>query len=138
MDLNKIFNNFFDNTEDNDETSLLLDFSEHPLYWISGFVKVINNHTFFTKLNKRNFSKIDPSIKIEEIERISDSLLYEKAWGYIKGIKLENPMHVDSLRIKADDKLISSLVETIKYFESIEEYERCAFLKKIEEKVKDF
>jgi hypothetical protein len=32
MDLNKIFNNFFDNTEDNDETSLLVDFSEHPLY----------------------------------------------------------------------------------------------------------
>jgi hypothetical protein len=137
MDINKLFSSFEDDSL-NDDTTLLVDFSEHPLYWISGFIKVINNYTFFTKLNKKNFSKIDPSIKIEEIEKISDSLLYDKAWNYIKNIKLDNILHLDSLKVKTDDKLISSLVETIIYFESIEEYEKCAFLKKIEDKVREF
>jgi len=137
MDINKLFSSFEDDSL-NDDTTLLVDFSEHPLYWISGFVKIINNHTFFTKLNKKNFSKIDSSIKIEEIEKISDSLLYDKAWNYIKNIKLDNILHLDSLKIKTDNKLISSLVETIIYFESIEEYEKCAFLKKIEDKVREF
>ena len=138
MDINKLFSSFEDNNNINDDISLLVDFSEHPLYWISGFVKVINNHTFFTKLNVKNFSKIDPSIKIDELEKISDTLLYDKAWSYIKNIKLDSPLHLESLKTKADDKLISSLVETIKYFESTEEYEKCAFLKKIEDKVREF
>jgi len=137
MDINKLFSSFEDN-DINDDVTLLVDFSEHPLYWIGGFIKIINNHTFFTKLNKKNFPKIDPSIKIEEIEKISDSVLYDKAWNYIKNIKLDNTLHLESLKIKTDSGLISSLVETIEYFESTEEYEKCAFLKKIEDKVREF
>ena len=137
MDINKLFSSFEDDSI-NDDDILLVDFSEHPLYWISGFVKVINNYTFFTKLNKKNFSKIDPSIKIEEIEKISDSLLYDKAWEYIKSLKINNLFHVECIKLKADENFLHSLTSSIKHFENLEEYEKCAFLKDVESKVKDF
>jgi hypothetical protein len=45
MDLNKIFSMFNDdNSKDTDEVNLLVDFSDHPLYWIGGFNKIINNY----------------------------------------------------------------------------------------------
>lgn len=47
MDINNIFN-LFNNSQDDefDDTSLLIDFSDHPLFWIGGFNKLIGNHIF--------------------------------------------------------------------------------------------
>jgi hypothetical protein len=47
MNLNKIFDLFDKEYNANDESSLLVDFSEHPLFWIGGFNKLISNHLFF-------------------------------------------------------------------------------------------
>ena len=42
MNLDRIFNSFDnENYNSDDESSLLVDFSEHPLYWIGGFNKII-------------------------------------------------------------------------------------------------
>jgi len=50
INLNKIFDAFDKSnvSKDTDDLSLLVDFSEHPLYWIGYFNKVINNYVFFT------------------------------------------------------------------------------------------
>ena len=53
INLTNIFDMFDNpNKSDNepDETSLLIDFSDHPLYWINGFTKIINNHVFLTNI----------------------------------------------------------------------------------------
>ena len=49
MDLNKIFDSFNQSNKD-DDNNLLVDFSDHPLFWIGGFNKLITNHLFIKKL----------------------------------------------------------------------------------------
>ena len=125
-------------SKDTDEVSLLVDFSDHPLYWISGFNKIINNYVFFTQYITKNFNNISPELNQEEIDTIGVTLLFNRSWEYIKRLNLDNPFHIDCLKIKSTESLNDSLEAAILFFEKIEEYEKCAFLKNIQDKVKDF
>ena len=59
MDLNKIFDSF-DQSNKDDDNNLLIDFSDHPLFWIGGFNKLIANHLFFKKYTAKVFKNISP------------------------------------------------------------------------------
>ncbi len=133
-----LFNNENEENFSNDESSLLVDFSEHPLFWISGFNKIISNHLFFKKYTAKTFKNISPDFDIEELEKAGEELMFRKAWDYIKYINLNNNFHIECIKLKADDKLVSNLEESICFFEALEEYEKCALLKKIEDKAKEF
>ncbi len=76
--------------------------------------------------------------EIEELEKAGEELMFRKAWDYIKYINLNNNFHIECIKLKADDKLVSNLEESICFFEALEEYEKCALLKKIEDKAKEF
>ena len=86
MDLDRIFNLFNnENSSSDDESSLLVDFSEHPLYWIGGFNKIISNHLFFknytVNINKlpRNLQTIFVSqIKLEQIQELIKNYNHRK------------------------------------------------------------
>jgi hypothetical protein len=133
-----VFNNFDDDSNNQvDETSLLIDFSDHPLYWISGFIKIIDNYTFFTEKTVKMYKNISPDMNIEDLEKGGEELMYRKAWDYIKPFKVDNPFHVECLRIKADSTMVIYLQSSIKFFEALEEYEKCALLKAIENKIKE-
>jgi hypothetical protein len=139
MDLNKIFSMFNDvNSKDTDEVNLLVDFSDHPLYWIGGFNKIINNYVFFTQYITKNFNNIPPELNQEEIDIVGITLLFNRSWEYIRRLNLDNSFHIDCLKIKSSESLNNSLEAAIFFFEKIEEYEKCAFLKSIQDKVKDF
>ena len=138
MDVNKIFDNFKDNSSESDDTDLLVDFSNHPLYWIGCFVKIIHNHTFFTQHIVKNFNKISPDVMPEDLEKVGETLLYNRAWEQIKNINMNNLFHIECIKFKASPALINSLSEAIKYFESIEEYEKCILLQNILNKTKEF
>jgi hypothetical protein len=137
MNLDKIFN-LFNNNENDDDTSLLMDFSEHPLFWISGFNKLINNHLFFTQYTIKTFQNISPDINIEELEKAGEELMFRKAWNYIKPMDLSKVFHVECLKLKADDEFVNNLQISIEFFEMFEEYEKCALLKNIKNKVEEF
>ena len=137
MNLDSIFN-LFNNEDNTDETSLLVDFSEHPLFWISGFNKVIANHVFFKEHTVKSFRNIYPDINIEELEKVGEELMFRKAWDFIKSIDVTNNFHIECIKLKTDEYFIHNLKVTIKFFEDLEEYEKCALLKKVEDKVTDF
>lgn len=140
MNLDNIFNLFNDNDENqyNDDTSLLIDFSDHPLYWIGGFNKLISNQLFFKKFTVKTFQNISPDLNIDELEKAGEELMFRKAWDYIKPFDLSKPLHVDCLKIKTSNELIENLQAAILFFEAFEEYEKCALLKNIENKAKEF
>ena len=138
MDLNKIFNTFDKEYNTNDETSLLVDFSEHPLFWIGGFNKIINNHLFFKQYTIKTFKNISPDINIEELEKAGEELMFRKAWNYIKSINLDKTFHVECIKLKADEQFMDNLQTSVLFFEAFEEYEKCALLKHIQDKVKEF
>ena len=138
MDLNRIFNTFDKEYNTNDETSLLVDFSEHPLFWIGGFNKIINNHLFFKQYTIKTFKNISPDINIEELEKAGEELMFRKAWNYIKSINLDKTFHVECIKLKADEQFMDNLQTSVLFFEAFEEYEKCALLKGIQDKVKEF
>lgn len=140
MNLENIFKLFNDDyqKDNNDENSLLVDFSEHPLFWLSGFNKIIDNHLFFKKYTVKTFSQISLDMNIEELEKAGEELMFRKAWDYIKPINLENPFHVDCIKNKSSKSFINNLNEAIFFFQELEEYEKCALLKKIQDKAKEF
>lgn len=138
MDINHIFDLFKNDSQNYDENSLLIDFSEHPMFWISGFNKLLDNHLFFKKYTIKTYKNINPNINIEELEKAGEALMFRKAWDYIKNINLEKPFHIDCLKSKADETFIEHLQLSIDFFENLEEYEKCALLKNIENKIREF
>lgn len=138
IDLNNIFSNFENTDKETDDFSLLIDFSEHPLFWIGGFNKIINNCIFFKQYTVKNWGITSPDLDIDEIAKVGEDLMFNRAWGYIKNIDVNNHFHMDCIKIKATELLIKSLEESIKHFESLEDYHKCALLTKIKNKVNEF
>ena len=137
MNIDNIFNLFNEDLPNDDETSLLIDFSEHPLYWIGGFNKIISNHLFFTKYTAKVFKNISPELNIDDVEKAGEYLMFDKAWDYIKNIKLDNPFHIECINKKISPEFEGNLDVAIKFFEVLELYERCALLKGIKDKIKE-
>lgn len=137
MDINRIFD-LFNKEHQDDEASLLVDFSEHPLFWISGFIKVISNHLFFKEFTAKMLKEVSEEIDVNELEATSETIMFEQAWNYIKSFKIDNSFHLECLKTKVSKDLENNLIYAIQYFENLEEYEKCALLKGIEIKVKEF
>jgi hypothetical protein len=137
MNINNIFRAFNDDFED-EETEMLIDFSEHPFYWIGGFNKIIGNHAFFSKYTSKVFKNISPELNIDDVEKAGEHLMFDKAWDYIKNVKLDNPFHVECIGKKASVEFLSNLNIAMAFYEPLEEYEKCALLKNIENKIKEF
>jgi hypothetical protein len=140
LDINNILN-IFDSTDNSkdDEVSSLIDFSEHPLFWISGYNKIVNNYTFFFQYSIKNFKDI---LKDDEdlvnVEKATKQVLFNKAWEYIQNINVSNIFHVECIKLKSSDSLIYTLDLGIKFFEEKEEFEKCALLKNIQDIAKGF
>jgi hypothetical protein len=56
----------------------------------------------------------------------------------IKNVKLDNPFHVECIGKKASVEFLSNLNIAMAFYEPLEEYEKCALLKNIENKIKEF
>ena len=54
-----------------------------------------------------------------------------RGWDYLKLTNLDKEMWRDCIRIQDHEKLGDALSTTLNFFESIEEYEKCAFIQKI-------
>ena len=135
MDINRIFNSFTKN-EDNikeDDVNLLVDFSEHPLYWIGYCNKLIINYDIFVGYFETRKAKTNDPQFLEELKEAT----YQKSWDYIKNINPENPFHMECVKLKSDPTLNNSLNILLEYYLESEEYEKCALLNKIQSIVKE-
>jgi hypothetical protein len=135
MDINKIFG-AFDSSSLNEGGSYstpskpsFID-KNSPAYKIGMFQKMISNYTNNADSLVNFFRKADPSINVKEIKEVSSSILYERAYSYIEDIDLHNKDHIDALFREAKIDLETALNKSIDHFESTEEYEKCATLKK--------
>ena len=138
MNIDNIFDLFNNNSEKEheDDVSLLVDFSEHPFYWIGGFNKIIANHSYFQKYATNIARDISLDFDKNEINDTGYKLMFEKAWVYISNINLSNPFHIECLNKKSSFEFLKNLKMSIDYFEQHEEYEKCILLKNIENQIK--
>ena len=130
MDLDKIFKSFNNRKKEDDEFYFIMN--DNPIIWIKMFKKIILNSLNFNKKVTNYFSDSPFKMKKDELAQASDFVIYHRGWFYVSKLDLEKESDIDAIKLLADKDLKNTIELTIKFFEDNEDYEKCAFLKKIE------
>lgn len=140
MNVNKIFK-LFDNESGDESNSLeenqhLVDiFKDHPIVRITYFKKLIKNYSIHSDDLAKFFHKGNQELDIKDIKAAGEFILFTRAWQNISGIDITDDFHSDCLFLLANEDLFFAFEFSIKHFEKLEEYEKCAFIKILKEKV---
>lgn len=140
VDVNKIFGLFGSKDENpkpdlgtnQDMSYLLEDFKKHPMFWVGMFKKLIYNHKVFNTKALNSFKDMDEGLDMNDVEAAGEFIMYIRAWYWIEKININDELHQNSLSYYADEILLTYTKVIILYFQELEEYEKCAHLKKIQ------
>ena len=143
MDKEKIFG-LFDKDFDDSLQKDIGDYKKSFHFKIGMFIKVVIYGDKWKNSVVSMFSKANTEFDIEDIDSVGEMMLYTRAWYWISQFELDNKECLDDLKLLLDkdsetynsSDLFISLMRTIKYFEKIEEFEKCAFLVKIRDLLK--
>jgi len=142
MDANKIFGLFTgDHSSEQPserETVTLENYTEHPVYWVGMFKKLIHNHKNFNHKVKDFLTNLNQELDIYDVETAGEFVVYNRAWYWIEQIDITIIDHQNAIAYHTDDYLSTYIQFAISYWEEYEEYEKCAHLKKIYDLVKEF
>ena len=136
MDPNKIFKIFSSNgieidyLEGKDE-----DWMNTPKYKVGMFTKLINNGLYFNKTMINLFTKGED--ETQEVEDAAEFIMYNRAYYWVSGFIVDDSEWVEALNFYERSEVEVALDSTVKYFEGIEEYEKCSFLTKIKSYLKE-
>jgi len=108
------------------------EFKETPHFKIGMFTKMILNGMSFKKQVVGFFSKADKNLDILDIDEAGDFMMFNRAWFWISECNVRKKVWKEALQYNATPEMVFCLKASIKYFESIEEYEKCASLIKIQ------
>jgi hypothetical protein len=138
VDVNKIFRLFngeeFDSLPEKSQVvEAAIDFKEHPLFWVGMFKKLIQNHKVYNRSMINFFSKMDEDLDLYDVEDAGEFIVYNRAWFWISKIDIKESIHQNALTHYADEILLTYTKVVILYFQELEEYEKCAHLKKIQD-----
>jgi transcriptional regulator with PAS, ATPase and Fis domain len=141
MNIDKIFN-LFNNEEPeslkekSQQADILLDYKNHPLFWVGMFKKLIQNHQTFNDQLLNFFDKLDEGLSAVDIDKAGEFLVFNRSYEYIQKVDPDNLVAQEALYRFADVHLKVALELSINYFQEHEEYEKCSHLKKNLEFVK--
>ena len=140
MNFDHIFNLFnsdgdgFDRTlNDGFEKEVEFDeFRTTPLYKLGMFEKMILNHDHLVQSISNIFKNSNDPINIPEVEEAGEYIAYNRAWEYIRECELNDTCWIEGLLFRDNEYLTTAVKMAIHYFEGLEEFEKCSFLKKIQ------
>ena len=143
MDKKRIFS-LFDKDFDDSLQKDIGDYKKSFHFKIGMFIKVVIYGDKWKKSVVSMFSKADTEFDVKDINSVGDMMLYTRAWYWISQFDIDNKECIDDLKLFLDEDretynssdLFISLMRTIKYFEKVEEFEKCAFLVKIRDLLK--
>jgi len=107
-------------------------FQQSPHFKIRMFIKMILNGINFKKQIVGFFSKANKDLDIVDIDEAGDFMMYNRAWFWISECNVRKKIWKEALSSNSEEEFLFCIKATIKYFESIEEFEKCAFLIKIQ------
>lgn len=119
-------------------SNVYIDFTNTPLYWVGMYKKLIGNHVNFNKKILKFFEDSNQELEIDDVKNAGEFVIYHRAWHYIQNVDINVEEHILAIETYQDEYLETSLKLGISFFEKNEEYEKCALLKKILDKTKDF
>ena len=143
MDKERIFS-LFDKDFDDSLQKDIGDYKKSFHFKIGMFIKVVIYGDKWKKSVVSMFSKADTEFDVKDINSVGDMMLYTRAWYWISQFDFDDKECLDDLKLFLDkdrdtynsSDLFISLMRTIKYFEKVEEFEKCAFLVKIRDLLK--
>lgn len=136
MNLNKIFLMFGYGDEDKNSKKMKEEFNLYkntPHFKLGMFHKLITNGNNFSQQVLKFFLQADPTLDAAGIDEAGEYMMYTRAWYWISQCKIRRKEWKEALIDLSSEEFIVSIKLSIHYFESIEEYEKCAFLKKIQD-----
>lgn len=141
MSIKNIFDLFDHNTDENPEELLppiieMATFEKTPTYKIGMFKRIILNQSMFSEKIIGMFENSEDEYETDDLKVMSEYLAHNRGWSYIRDCDIDSELWQGSLSIQHDDFLSTSLKLSISYFEDAEEYEKCAFLVKIQKYLK--
>jgi len=95
---------------------------------IKMFTKLIESRKEF----KRNLNKTN---NLEVSEDLINNIIFNRALFYIETLEIDKLNNIEELKSEHKKRFISTIQQSIKYFEQLEQYENCAFLFKIEKMI---
>ena len=138
VDLNKIFGLFNDKPGEELIYENLETFKKTSKFKLGMFEKLITNGRNFKVKILNFFSLADEEFDTQDIDDAGEFMMYNRAWFWISQFNWdENEDWVSELKIISDDNFLIAIKLSIYYFEKYEEYEKCAFLKKIQDVVEE-
>jgi hypothetical protein len=135
MNIDKIFG-LFDQSSDtpltNNEAETLFDLKNTPVFWLGMFKKIIvSSNSLYFQLNTILPQNVD-------VQEITNSIIYTRSWEFISKIDIFKSTHIDAIKMYSNNTFIKCFNLSISYWEALEEYEKCAHLKKIQDKSREF
>jgi hypothetical protein len=123
MDINKIFELF----KGDSQNEVYANFEDHPLYFIKMFLKIHQKH-------KEIYNIITKSISNKETDKeLAEYVSNIRAFHYLSKLDLSHQTTLEILKSNSSSEFIQIIDYSMKYFEGLEHYENCAFLKKVKE-----
>jgi hypothetical protein len=139
MNIGNIFALFGSNEGDKEDKKLKKDleaFKETPHFKVGMFIKMVSQGMSFKHQLLNFFSNVHPKMDTSDLGEAGDFMMYNRAWFWISECNLRKKDWKLALQDKASEDFIDCLEIVLRYFENIEEYEKCAFLKKIQDFIK--
>ena len=134
MNKNKIFDLFDDSPEAKkqarEQKNSLKEFKNSSYHKLGMFTKLIVNHFVFHSKLEKFLKKEEPNYNVESTKEASEYTVYYRAWHYIKGIDVNKNEDIDAIVNFNPLTFNKTLDGALNFFESYEEYEKCAVLKK--------
>jgi len=121
--------------ENKNQKEEIFDYTQHPAYGLLMFKKILEN----TENIQLIFNNIvgEKSINSSEIIQFQNNYIYLNAWDYLSKVDVDDENTLEAIKLFVDSSLLKYLIDICKFFEEKEEYEKCAFIKKIETSLKN-
>lgn len=136
MDLSRFFsflNNKGDQTEENLDT-----FKKTPFFKIGMFTKLIINGLNFKKQVIMFFENSSGELDMKDVDLMGEFMMYHRAWYWISQVDMDDEGWIMDLKRSSNDELLTAIKLSIHYFEEEEEFEKCAFLKNIQNFIENY
>jgi hypothetical protein len=138
MDLNRFFSFFNDRSDSDRLEENLTSFKKTPYFKIGVFTKLIMNGLSFKKQVIMLFENSDGNLDMRDVDLMGEFMMYQRAWYWISQLDWTDEEWLNDLRRSSNNELLTAVKLSINFFEDEEEFEKCAFLKKIQDFVEDY
>jgi hypothetical protein len=139
INLDNIFSLFSPEGEiGKDSDKVFIDLTQNPIYLIGMYKKLVINYAKSSHKIVESLKILNPQLDPQDVVEAGDYILFNKAYGYIENVTLDNSEHIKALNKLSDDDLIFTLEYGIQYFIKEEQYENCHHLTEILKKIKEF